>query len=147
MTFSDPSVVDIIQLIFAIIAGCYALYLYRQSNKAKRNQFVIDVFDRLYSDNEIRKILYVVDLEKDTSEIKFGGLLEKEIDKTLRFLDFVGHLIKDGSIKTKDIEPFSYEVGRILQNENVVEYINWLKSIGVRLENLKYCPQQGFDLV
>ncbi len=143
MNLADSSITDIIQTVFALAGGIYGLYLFKQSIREKRNQVLIEIFNRLYCDNEIRKIIYAVDTGKDVSEIKFQGKLEKEIDKTLRFLDFIGHLIKDKSIRKKDIDTFRYEIGRILENEEVIKYIKWMKTIGVSLENLEYCPQQG----
>jgi len=134
---------DLIQLIFTIAGGGYALFLFYQSNKEKRNQLVLDIYNGIYNDEDIRKILYTVD-SKDSSEIRFQGELEREADKTLRYFDFVGHLIKDKSLSKSDVSPFKYEIGRILKNKDVKEYIKWLEQIGIELNNLKYCPQEGF---
>jgi hypothetical protein len=133
----------IIQLTFTVLGGGYALFLFYQSNKEKRNQLVLDIYNGIYNDEDIRKLLYTVD-SGDTSEIKFQGELERETDKTLRYFDFIGHLIKDKSLSKKDVAPFKYEIGRILKNNDVIEYIEWLERIGIELKNLKYCPQDGF---
>ena len=140
MNFTDSSITDIIQMVFALIGGMYALFLLRQSNKEKRNQLMVDIYNGFYGDEEIRRILYAVDTGQGVNEIRFQGKLEREADKTLRFLDFVGHLIRQKSITKSSVAPFQYEIGRILKNQKVKEYIIWLETIGVNLENLQYCP-------
>jgi len=143
MNFENPSWTDLIQLIFTLLGGGYALYLLYQSNKEKRNQLVLEIYNRLYQDLDIRKIIYTVD-SGDSSEIRFQGKLEKEADKTLRYFDFIGHLIKDKSLTKEDVSPFKYEIGRVLKNQHVKEYVDWLETIGIDFENLRYCPQEGF---
>lgn len=136
MTFAQDSLTNWIQLGFTVIAGLYALYLFRQSNKEKRNQFVLDILNRLYNDQEIRTIIYSVDSGQNLNEIKYQGNLEQQADKTIQYLDYIGYLINEGSLNLNDIRPFKYEINRILNDSTVIEYINWLRSIGVTLDNL-----------
>ena len=143
MNLETPSWIDIIQIIFTLFGGGYALFLFYQSNKEKRNKLVIDIYNQVYQDEDIRKIIYTVD-SGDSSKIKYLGELEKEADKTLRYFDFVGRLIKDKSLTKQDVLPFKYEIGRVLNNYNVKEYIKWLESIGIDFEYLEYCPKAGF---
>ena len=138
MNLGQDSLTDWIQLGFAVLAGIYALYLFRQSNREKRNQYVSDILNRFYNDTEIRTIIYAVDSGRNVNEIKFGGQYEQQADKTIKYLDYVGHLLKEGNLKQNDIKPFRYEIGRILKNGTVEKYINWLIQIGVSLENLDY---------
>lgn len=136
MTLALDSLTDWIQLGFTVLGGLYALYLLRQSNKEKRNQFVLDILNRLYNDNEIRMIIYSVDSGQNLDEIRYQGKLEQQVDKTIQYFDYIGYLIKEGNLKLNDIRPFKYEINRILNNTKVIEYINWLRSIGVALDNL-----------
>jgi hypothetical protein len=138
MKFAPDSLTNWIQLAFTVIAGVYALYLFRQSNLEKRNQFVLDILNRLYNDLEIREIIYAVDSGTNLDEIKYGGDLEQQADKTIQYFDYIGYLIRKKSIRLIDVKPFKYEITRILNNTEVIAYINWLRGIGVSLDNLKY---------
>lgn len=138
MTLAPDSLTDWLQLAFTILGGLYALYLLRQSHKDKRNQYVIEILNRLYNDKEIRTIIYSVDSGRNVNEIRFGGQLEQQADKTIQYFDYIGYLIKEGNLKLNDIRPFRYEINRILNNGTVQEYINWLRTIGVTLEHLNY---------
>lgn len=140
MCFAQDTLTSWIQLGFTFIAGIYALMLLKQSNKDKKTQFINDIFKQFYNDDEIKKLLYAVDSGNDDEEIKFGGKLEQEGDKTIRYLDYIGYLIKEKHLKRSDINAFNYEVKRILGNEYVKKYIeDWLKKLpNMNLDNLKY---------
>ena len=138
MTFTSDSFCDWLQVGFTIAAGIYVLYLFRQSNREKRSKHVYDIINWFYSDNEIRTIIYTVDSGHNVKEIKFKGLLELQADKTIKYFDYIGYLIKEGDLKQKDIRPLKYEIDRVLNKGTVQEDINWLRKIGVPLENLKY---------
>lgn len=133
----ETSITEWIQVGFVFIAGCYALYLLRQRNRIKRKEFVLKIYDALHNDKEIEEVIYKVD-SNETSEIKYKGTLERQADKTLRYFDFIGQLIKDKHLKPHDIEGFKYEIKRVLFNKDVRDYILWLKSINVNLDNLKF---------
>jgi hypothetical protein len=129
--------VDIAQLIFTVLGGVYALVLFHKTNIEKKNIFIIAIYDRFYNDTEIRKILYVVDKEeREMEKIKYNGRLEKEADKTLRFLQYIGQLINDKQLKLSDIHLFKYEIDTILNNFYVQKYIDHLNENGVILKNL-----------
>lgn len=136
MDYLKDNLTNWLQLLFIATGGLYALYLLRQSVREKRNKMILDILDRFFGDLEIKKILYSVDQGLDTNEIKFGGKLEQQADKTIKYLDYIGRLIKQGELKRKDIGTFKYEIKRILNSSPVQEYIIWLKNIGVSLEHL-----------
>ena len=94
MDLAKDSLTDWMHLAFTVLGGFYALYLLWKSNKEKKNRYILDILDRLYNDIEIRTIIYAVDSGKDVEEIKFGGKLEKEADKTIRYFDYLGYLQK-----------------------------------------------------
>lgn len=142
MNLAQDSLTDWIQILFTTTAGIFALFLFRQSNKEKRNKYVSDILNKFYGDTDIRTIIYSVDSGKNTKEIKFGGQFEQQADKTIQYFDYLGYLIKEGELKPKDLRPFKYEIKRVFNNETVQEYIEWLKTIGVTLDylnNLKNC--------
>lgn len=129
--------IDIAQLIFTIVGGIYALVLFKQSYIEKKNQFLIDIYDKFYNNKEINEILYSIDKEKQLGEIRYGGKLEIAADKTLRFLDLIGQLIKDKQLTKRDIQGFKYEINIILNNAEIIKYLEWLEETGVVLHNIK----------
>jgi hypothetical protein len=131
------SITDWLQIILTVTGGIYALWLFRQSNKEKRNLYVAEIMNKFYDDIEIRTVIYAVDSGRDSDEIKFTGKLEQQADKTIKYLDYIGYLLEEGRLKTNDIKPFRYEITRLLKSDVVKKYIKWLSDIGVSLENLK----------
>lgn len=128
---------DLAQLIFTVLGGIYALFLFKRSNQEKKNELLLSIFDKFYNDKEINKILYILDKEDNPKGIEFGGELEKEIDKTLRFLDLVGKLLRDNQINKNDLIAFKYEINCILNNSKVKDYFKWLENNGIVLNNIK----------
>ena len=132
------NITDWMQIFFTLIAGCYALYLLNQNNRLRRKQYIFELYNTLHNDDEIMQIIYSVDKNRETNEIRFNGKLEKQADKTLRYFDFIGLLIKDRDLIPHDIIAFQYVINRVLKNEDVKKYIKWLEGINVNLDNLKY---------
>ena len=91
MNLAQDSLTDWIQLGFTVLAGLYALYLMRQSSKDKRNHYVADILNSLYNDNEMRTIIYSIDSGRNINEIRFGGQLEQQADKLIKYFDYIGY--------------------------------------------------------
>jgi hypothetical protein len=129
---------DLAQLLFTIIGVVSGITLFIQSNIEKKNTFILSIYDRFYNDVDIKKILYYVDRDEHLDKIKYLGEYEFEADKTLRFLDFIGKLVKDKQLKKNDIYSFKYEIGVILNNLEVKHYLQSLLDEGIILDNLEY---------
>lgn len=99
----------IAQVLFTLIAGVYAIFLFHKANKEKRDRFILEIYDRFYGDHEIREVLYYVDRNENLGKIGFKMELERQADKTIKFLDFIGHQLKQKQIRTRDINSFIYE--------------------------------------
>lgn len=136
MAFAASSLTDWIHVCFGIVAGVYALYLFRSSIAERRHRFVSEVLDKFYSDTDIRTVLYCVDSGQRLGEIRHGGSLEQQADKTLRYLDHMGYMVRKGHLKIQDLEPFRFEIRRLLDNDTVKEYLEGLRAIGVVLNDL-----------
>lgn len=128
---------DLAQLLFTIVGVISGVILFIKSNKEKKNIFIIGIYDRFYNDTDIRKILYYVDKDLKENKIRYNGELEMEADKTLRFLDLIGQLIRDNQLRKKDIRPFSYEIDVILNNTEIRSYLQFMTDAGVNLKNLE----------
>lgn len=133
------SITDWIQVCFTTIAGCYAIFLFGRNLREKQKKFLLNIFNYLYNDEDVTDILYYVDSGNNQDLIKYKGSLERKADKTLHYLDFVGKFIKEGDLKYDDLIKFKYEIRRILNNQEVKNYIEWLREkLGVPLEYLPY---------
>lgn len=132
---------DWIQIGLTIIAGIYALFLFKQNINERKKQFLLELYNSFYSDKDIREILYYVDSSYDNSFIRFQGKLEKEADRTLRYFDLLGKFYKNHLISKDELNIFKYEILRILNNNEICEYIIWLTAIGVNFPNLDYLKE------
>lgn len=135
---TSDSLTDWLQVALTFFGGLYAIYLLRQSNRERRNQYVGEMMNRFYDDVEIRTVIYAVDSGRDVHEIRFKGRLEQQADKTIRYLDYVGYLLKENKLKKQDLRPFKYEITRLINHRVMNGYIQWLKSIDVNLDNLEH---------
>jgi hypothetical protein len=126
---------DWIQLLFVSIGGGYAIILFRHSNKQARARIRLEILDRFLTDEDIHRVLYAVD-QGNTEEIRHRGELERQADKTLKYVDYIGFLLSIGTLKRRDVEMHKYEIKRLLTNARIKEYIPYLKSLGVRLDYL-----------
>ncbi len=141
----NGSITDWIQLTFAVVGGIYALFLFRKANRERRTERVHGVLKSIYEDADISRILYAVDTNKETAEIRHLGKLERSADKTLRYLDYLGFLIDQDDLTLADLRPFTYEISRILAHKQIQRYIAWLRRIGVKLEYLdRLAPLRSF---
>lgn len=133
----EEKTIGLVQLLCTLVGGMFALYLFWQSNREKRQSFVVTLYDKLYNDPEIRSLLYALDKEQDLAEINPRKKLEQAADKTLRFLDFVGGLIKNGSLRRHDIYSFEYEL-QLLKHQALQQYQRHVMAHHVQLNNLEY---------
>ncbi|UKT66021.1 hypothetical protein [Pedobacter mucosus] len=147
-TFLNLTEVDIqlLQLLATVIGGLFALLLLNKSNQDKRLTHLLSIFNKLYNDPDIAKALYAIDKRIGLNELAAKQItdkynvasLEMETDKLLKYLDFVGALLKAKKIKCKDLEPFGYEFKIIKENTDLIAYRKYLKTIDVKLNNLDY---------
>lgn len=139
-----------LQLLATCLGGLFAVLLLRQSNKEKKLSFISNIFERLYDDESIVKVLYAADKDEGLEEIKQKVLLhieskvelEMEVDKTLRYLDYVGSLVKGKYLSAKDLTPFKYEICVVLNNEDIMGYWEHLNTIKITFNNLDYLKVQ-----
>lgn len=149
MHLTFEHIISILQLLTTIVGGAYAVFLFRRSNIEKRHSFILSIYDRLYNDVNISKVLYAADYQKGLEKLKDklthrkpGDVeLENELDRALRYLDFIGSLLRQRMIRKTDLAPFEYAIGTILSEKTIVEYIDYQKEIKVNFDNLDYLRQ------
>lgn len=106
-----------------------------RNGKTQRAQFILNVIDDLFSDNEDRKFFYKVDYEQFHFSPTPEGLKafkgsddERHLDSLLYRYDSIGRMIRMKIIQMSDVEPFLFEIIQVLRNPAVCEYISWLES-------------------
>ncbi|QPH40574.1 hypothetical protein [Pedobacter endophyticus] len=142
--------IALLELIATVIGGLFALLLLYRGNQDKKLTQLLNIYDRLYSDPDIAKALYAIDkgsgleelASKQVSEKYHVAALEMETDKLLKYLDFIGALVKTKKLSLKDLKPFSYELSIINDNVQLTAYRNYLSSIKVNLNNLHYLLEE-----
>lgn len=115
-----------------------AFIIFRQQSKEKRVKDMFNLFSQIYNDNDFIKVLYYTDNNNNNGSIAHGGDLEKEADKSIKYLNYLGTLLQNRSIEMVDVLSYGYEFERIIKNEEVKEYIKWLKIYKVKLDGLDY---------
>ena len=137
--FDNPAtVIDAAQLTFAVIGGAFGLYMLQQKTMTERNAGILNIYEKIYGDAEIRRILYLSDSDsEERKEIAYKGVLEREADKTLRFLELIARMQQSKKLKRADIELFRYEILAITDDEYIQSYIEHLEEHGLRFDNLK----------
>lgn len=106
-----------------------------RNGKTQRAQFILNVIDDLFEDNESRRFFYKVDYGKFEFAPTPEGLKafkhsddERHLDALLYRYDSIGRMIRMKIIQMADVEPFLFEIIQVLRNPAVCEYIKWLES-------------------
>jgi hypothetical protein len=154
-TFTNADKIAFLQLLGSLVAGVFALYLFWLTVKEKRQMFRISMYDRIYGNPDVIKVFYRVDKEpiiesiehkvdaalsnSDVNKSFYLAEFEKEVDTTLKYLDFIGFTYKRGDIKYVDLEPFEYELKNFLEHQSIRKYLNYLKSShGLKFNGLDF---------
>jgi hypothetical protein len=135
----DPRI-EVGSIITSVIAsiGLVSLYLafqqIRLSRFAQQTQVTIELHKEFLRDEVRTRFIYQLDYESHTEVWKFNpdnfplSEEERHLDGLLYFLSFVGLLVKNGSLKTSNLIWLRSWVAMILENKEVLKYLNWLKS-------------------
>ncbi|THF53016.1 hypothetical protein E6C50_02065 [Flavobacterium supellecticarium] len=137
---------DLLQFVCALAAGGFALYLFYISNKERRRSFMFNIFEKLYNDHEIRDVLYAVDKRRgfEALEEKLNNKtidevpLERALDKTLRYFDFVGSLVRQKLLDKSDIQSMKLEISEVVNYPTIKRYIDYHIEIGINYNDLFY---------
>jgi hypothetical protein len=150
--FSIENWISLSQTILTIIGGAYALYNYRQATADKRTELIFNIYTKLYDDSSINKALYAIDKNQDLEEIQMkvretppedGSSfktvkLEKDLDKMLQYFNYLGLLVRNNRLETKDLEAFKYHIEQLFDCKVVTEYRTYLALQGLKLDNLDW---------
>jgi hypothetical protein len=151
---NNVSVTDLINGILLIVAIVGIFLTYRQIRigyKTQKAGFFKEIYSTMFSDPDIRNAYYQIEYGQFTYDSKFhGSENEKLIDRLLSFVDLVCELYNQKVITDREIGFFKYEFIRIYRNQNVQNYLKFLKTfygnVGCDKEPffsfVKYCKKE-----
>jgi len=151
---SNVSVTDLINGVLLIVAILGIFLTYRQiriSYKTQKATFFKEIYSTMFSDPDIRNAYYQLEYDQFIYNDNFhGSENEKLIDRLLSFVDLVCELYNQMVITDREIGFFKYEFIRIYKNQNVQNYLIFLKmfyeKVGCDKEPffsfVKYCKKE-----
>ena len=150
LCFVKENIIDLIMIFMGAIGGTFALIQWKKSNDYKRADLVQSMITKLRDDKDISIITDIIDWNE---ALKYDGRFSIEnctredinqytsdeifikIDKTLSHYSYVCYLYKQGIFKKNDIAIFDYNIKRIVNNEQIANYLyslfHWSESIDV----------------
>ncbi len=119
-----------IGLVLAGIGLMFAAVELRLSAKVQRAQFLMDVTQRYFGDESVRKFYYKVDYEKfEFDPASFiGSDDERHLDTLVYTFDTMERLVRMGVLSDDDIRIFAFQASRLFNNPQVAEYFKWLDN-------------------
>jgi len=134
-----------IALLVATTIGVFAAF--RQifiSNKQKRADLILQLYNQFYQDNDMQDIYYRIEYGSFQYEVDTFHTSEdeKKLDKLLGLFSNIGQLYQMGIIKDKDLDFIKYEFQVIYENEEVQSYLEtldgWFQAR--QITHLKFQP-------
>ena len=114
-----------VTLILAVIAGFRALAQWKESKRIKRAEYIKELTDKIRTDDDIVKVLNLIEYNRFRYDWDFheSDELESQVDKTLSFFSYICYLKKQKILSPDEFRFFDYEVTRIFQNKDMVDYL------------------------
>lgn len=142
MTLSD--IINICLLLVAVIAAFAAFRQVYSSNKQKRADLILQLYNQFSSDIDMQDIYYRIEYgqfiyNRETFQMSQD---ERKLDKLLGLFSNIGQLYQMGIIKDKDLEFIKYEFQVIYETEGVQKYFEtldvWFETR--KINHLKFQP-------
>ena len=136
-------------LVLAVIAGFRALAQWKESKRIKRAEYIKELTDKIRSDDDIAKTLYQIEYNVFIYSMNFhgSGELERQVDKTLSYFSYICYLKKHKILTSDEFRFFDYEVTRIFQNMDIVNYLYNLYHFSQKQERpISFCYLVDYGL-
>lgn len=126
-TFWGTTVEDHISLltfIGVVVGGIFALIQWRKGTALKRAEYIKELTEKIRTDEDIFKTIYIFDYGVQWYSSKFhqGGDIERQVDRTLAYFSYILYLRNEKLISKKEFSFFSYDIERILCNNQLQDY-------------------------
>lgn len=115
----------VFSLFLAVISGIFACYKWRCDVTLKRASYINELTEKIRTDPLIRDTLYLLDYGRPwySSDFHNSGSPELKMDKTLSYFSYICYLIDQNIISDKEFKFFKYEIERILDNQELQDYL------------------------
>ena len=134
-------IVGVITAFCALGTLLFGVYQYSQYSKVKRSETLSKLVFKLWSDEEIRSIIYLFEYDNNWYDNYHNTSKEVLIDKTLQYLSFICYQQKHGIIKEEEFEMFEYVIKRVFNNKSAIQYFSFLYSFSSNnLSNVEHVP-------
>lgn len=114
--------------IFTALGVWFAYYQLRRGVRQERAQFLMELTERYFADNDVRKFYYELENGRfvfDTQ--KFAGSdQERWLDQLIYTFDVIGWAVKTKSLTPSEAEIFAFQALQVLKNVEVIKYLVWL---------------------
>lgn len=112
----------------------FTAFQLRQNAKVQRASFLLEMTERYFQDEDVRKLFYAIDygegLFDESKPVVFSGNSREErlLDELLYRFDLIGYLVKKRAFSTRETSIFTFQAARVLDNTRVMEYLAWLDT-------------------
>jgi hypothetical protein len=117
---------DLIKIAVPIIAGTWALYLFRENNRLKRAKWLKSLFKKFYESENYKECRKILDSGDRVNISQIEGIeLEEKFTDYLNFFEFILTLMKLKQIERNEVEMlFDYYLRNIRNIDGIMEYLN-----------------------
>jgi hypothetical protein len=122
------------------LVGLTSLYFaarqLRLGQRAQQVQIAIKLHEDFFGNQDLRNFLYRLDYSNGPRAWQFDPQKfphseeEQSVDLLLYKLSFIGSLVQNGDIRPVDLHWLRAEVAIILENNEILKYLEWLQSPG-----------------
>ena len=142
---------DIITALVTSVGIMLAYWELRRNTRVQRGQFLMGATERYFAESDARRLFYDIDYEvfkinfidgvpvtvtrggqEDVEEERvlpfIGSEEERSLDNLLYTFDVIGRLVELGSMSIREAEIFAFQAKRVLRNESVQKYVEWVNS-------------------
>lgn len=149
--YNVTDILALISVILVIISGLFALCQWKKTVKLKRADYINELTDKIRSDEDIKKTIYLLEYDDFSYDSKFHNNtdIELPIDKTLSFFSYICYLRSMKIITEKEFDFFKYELRRIIQNSEIQKYPFFLYDFSKRQDvpmTFKYLFNYGMKM-
>lgn len=114
-------------LVFGIVVALCGYHKWDMVRRESRARFLFELINKFREDTDIKSLVYATDHGCDIKEIS-----EAQKDKTLTYMAYICHLRKMCLISDEEYGFFEYEITRVMQNEQIRDYLKFMEEFGRR---------------
>lgn len=138
---------DIINIFLLLVTAIAAFAAFRQiyiSNKQKRADLILQLYNDFSNDTDMQDIYYLMEYQEFVynQETFHQSPEERKLDKLLGLFANIGQLYQMKIIKDEDLDFIKYEFQVIYETEGVHQYFEFLDDYFLRREinHIKFKP-------